>query len=176
MAHKKVLFVVAHNGYHPVEYLIPKKTLEHAGFKVITASNVIGNATAKDKSTTIATEEIKDVDVMEYEAIVFIGGPGAMDNLDNQDSYTLINEAVGAEKLVCAICIAPRILANAGVLNLVSATGWDGDGQLQSIFDEYDVYYVKAPVVTDQGFITATGPEAAQDFADEILAQLKTKE
>jgi protease I len=173
MAQKKVVLIVAHKGYHPVEYSITKKILEQAGFKIITASNVIGTATAKDNSTTRATEEIKDVDVTDCDAIVFIGGPGAMDNLDNQESYTLINEAVASDKLVCAICVAPRILANAGVLNLVSATGWDGDGQLENIFYENDIYYEKeVPVVVDQRFITATGPEAVQDFADAIVSEL----
>lgn len=172
MAHKKVLMVVAYEGYQPLEYQIPKKRLEHAGFSVITASNKAGTATAKDKSTTNVDITIDKAIAGDYAAIIFVGGPGTLENLDNQISYQLITEAVDMGKLVCAICIAPRILAHASVLNEVAATGWNGDGELSDTYDEYGVIYENAPVVIDQGFITATDPSAATEFADAIVKEL----
>jgi len=175
MAHRKVLIIVAHDGYQQIEYLLPKKTLEHANFNVVTASNKSGTATAKDKSQTTIDITTENAIASDYAAIILVGGPGTLDNLDNQITYQLLTEAVDLGKLVGAICIATRILAHAGILTEVAATGWDGDGELADIYEEYGATYIQAPVVNDQGIITATDPSAAQDFADAILAELKNK-
>ncbi len=171
----KILLVVAHDGYQSLEYQIPKKTFEHAGFKVVTASNKPGKATAHDKSQTTVDITTEKAIAGDYSAIVFVGGSGALDNLDTMVSYQLITSAVDLEKLVAAICVSPRILAHAGVLTEVAATGWDGDEELADIYNEYGVTYVQAPVVSDQNFVTASGPAAAQDFADTIVRELKNR-
>ena len=111
----------------------------------------------------------------DYAAIVLVGGPGAMDNLDNEITYQLVREAYDLDKLIAAICISPRILAHASLLSEVAATGWDGDNQLAEIYNEYGATYVQAPVVSDQNIITGTDPAASQEFADTILRTLKGK-
>ena len=130
---KKVLMVIAHTGYQPIEYGTPKKTLEAAGYTVITASNKAGTATAKDGSTAAVNLILADVQMKDYDAIIFVGGSGAMDNLDSEESYELLREAFHEEKLIGAICVAPRILAHAGILTSVAATGWDGDEKSQRL-------------------------------------------
>ena len=167
--------IIAFEGYQQVEYLIPKKTFEHAGFKVITASNKPGMATAKDKSQTKVDSSIEDAVAADYVAVVVVGGPGAMDNLDNQITYQLLTQAFDLQILIGAICIAPRILAHATILTDIAATGWDDDNNLKALYDEYGVVYIEAPVVHDENIITATGPHAAQQFADTIVATLKSK-
>ena len=74
-----------------------------------------------------------------------------------------------------AICIAPRILAKAGVLKNVHATGWDGDGELQRVFDTYGVIRVEESVVMDGVVVTAHGPAAARDFGKKIIEVLRKK-
>lgn len=173
MEKKKILLVIAHQGYQPVEYGIPKRTLEQTGFIVTTASNKPGMATAKDTSTTKVDIVLDKVNAMDYDGIFFIGGPGALENLDNEVSYALINDAFRLGKIVGAICISTRILAAAGVLTAHAATGWDGDGRLADIYREYEVYYLPDQEVVTQGnIITATGPSAAQEFADQIIRML----
>lgn len=172
MAHHKVVLVVAHQGYQPVEYSIPKKTLTQAGFTVVTASNKAGTAMAKDGSTTPVDILIDNVNPATYAGIFFIGGPGAMEALDNQISHSLITQAARLEKPLGAICVSPRILARAGILTDKRATGWDGDNQLASVFKEYGVIYVAQPVVTDDLIVTAQGPMVAQGFADAIVKVL----
>lgn len=173
MAHRAVLMIIAHEGYQPIEYTIAKKTLEHAGFRIVTASNKPGMATATDKSHAQVNLLIQDAIAADYEALVVIGGPGTLDNLDNQITYQLLTQADDLGILVAAICIAPRILAHANLLADGVATGWDGDDQLGEIYEEYGVTYIQAPVVTYQNIITAADPAAAQEFADTILKYLK---
>lgn len=173
MVTNTILFVVSHQGYQPVEYSVPKKLLEQAGFRVVTASNQPGIATATDESTTPVDLLVQDALSTDYDGIFFIGGSGALENLDNQTSYQLIANAIEQKKVVGAICISTRILAAAKVLKGKRATGWNGDNALGGIYKEYDVQYVPKDVVVDGTIITATGPAVAREFGEQIITLLQ---
>ena len=173
---KKVVFIVASNGYHEIEYGIPKAILEQSGVKVITASDKPDGAVAKDKSTTPVDITLDKIKVTDYDGIFFIGGPGALDCLDNSTSYHIISEAKKHEIPYGAICISPRILAKAYGLQGKRATGWNGDNALETIFKSFDVTYVtRDNVVVDGLVVTATGPKAAKEFAQGIMQVLAKK-
>lgn len=167
-----VVLVVASEGYQPVEYSVPKKILESAGIMVTVASDKQGKVVAADGSTSHADLEISAIPVDQYGAVVFIGGPGAMDHLDNPASYKIIKSAYQAKKIVAAICIAPRIFAKAGILKGKRATGWDGDGELAELFKNLQVTYEPRSVVIDGNIITATGPSVAHEFGVKIVEAL----
>jgi protease I len=170
-----IILVVAHTGFQPLEYAIPKKILTNAGFTVITASTTLGTATSSTGDTVKVDLLIKNIDPQTYDGIFFVGGPGALDDLDNQTSYTILQAAAAAHKPYGAICISPRILAHAGVLKNKKATGWDDDGELADIFKKHSVTYVHKHVVVDSTIITATGPAAAQEFGTSIVHLFKKK-
>ena len=140
---KKILFIIAGEGYQPIEYGIPKKILLDAGMSVVTASNVEGKATASDNSTTQVDIVLADVIVAEYDGIFIVGGPGAMTFLDYGETYRIVREAKDAGIYYGAICISPRILAHAGVLKGKKVTGWDGDEKLAGIFDSVNAVYIR---------------------------------
>jgi protease I len=171
----RVLFIVAYEGYQPIEYGEPKKLLEKAGFSVITASTRHGSALAKDGSTTPVDVILEKVNVDDYAGIFFIGGPGAMDHLDNATSYHIIQKAAQKKIPLGAICVSPRILAKAGVLQGKKATGWNADNALPEIYKEYGVLYSPEDVVVDGTIITATGPATAKKFGERIITLLKKK-
>lgn len=173
MITKKVLLVIASQGYQPVEYAVPKNLLEQAGFTVDTASDAVGIATAKDNTTTTSDILIRDAQLNDYDGLFFIGGPGALDHLDNDTSYDLISKFAKAKKPIGAICISTRIFAHAGVLKNKQATGWDGDNELAGIYKEYGAHYVPKDVVVDGKIVTATGPNAAREFAEYIITLLQ---
>lgn len=167
---KKVLLIIAHKGFQPVEYNAPKKILQEAGVKVITASNAPGTAVSAMSNETAEVDLIlSEVKTADYDGIFFIGGPGALEHLDNAESHRIIKEAAASGKLWGAICISPRILAAAGVLKNKKATGWNGDGQLPKILADVGAEYVNKPVVVDGNLITASGPAAAEEFGRTIL-------
>jgi protease I len=87
--------------------------------------------------------------------------------------HTILQKVVAAEKPCGAICIATRILAQAGLLAHKKATGWDGDLKLAALYQEHRSTYVKTPVVIDGKIITAQGPDAAKDFGNGIVSILK---
>lgn len=175
MVTKKVLFVVASKGYQSVEFAVPKNLLEQAGFTVVTASDQEGFAHAQDESTIPIDLKIYDAAVNDYDGIFFVGGPGALEHLDHEFSYNLIQHAFKDKKIIGAICIATRILAHAGILRDKQATGWNGDNELASIYQDYRVQYVPKDVVVDGSIITATGPNAAREYAEIIISLLQER-
>jgi putative intracellular protease/amidase len=172
MAVGKILFVVAHKGYQPIEYGEPKKILEDAGFTVVTASNKSGTATDSEGGTTHVDLPLNKVKVADYDGIFFVGGPGALEHLDNEESYRIIKQAAQRYLPLGAICVSTRILAKAGALTRKRATGWNGDNELEKIYEMYDVIYLPEPVVVMENIITAVGPTAAKTFGQEIISLL----
>lgn len=164
-----IALVIAHDGYQATEYSVPKEMLEAAGFTVITISNEPGTATATDGSTTSIDSVLEDLDVHKIDGLFFIGGSGALQDLDTNLSHQRIQEAAMLGIPLGGICIAPRILAKAGALVAKEATGWNGDGLLEEIFTRHGVFYTEQEVVTDGNCITASGPHAAQAFGQAIL-------
>lgn len=172
-----VLLIIASQGFQQVEYHETKKVIAQAGFPVITASNKSGNAVAKDGSMVPVEITTDKVDVSNYAGIFFIGGPGALECLDNTISYKIAQEACAQNKPVGAICIATRILAKSGILHDKYATGWNEDGELDQIFAENNVIYLpEEKVVAESNIITATDPSVAHDFGLHIVEMLQNQQ
>ena len=69
------------------------------------------------------------------------------------------------KKLVSAICVAPAILANAGILKDKKVTGWSG---VKEVLEANGAIYTGRPVQVDGNIITADGPSSAQEFGETI--------
>lgn len=172
-----VLLVIASQGFEPVEYGETKKVIEAGGFTVQTASDTSDRAIGKDGSSVLVDIALDDVVPHNYSGVFFVGGPGAMEHLDNITSYKILQEAFYQNKPVGAICIATRILAKAGVLNDKYATGWNEDGELDRIYADNKVIYTPGEkVVAVDNVITATDPSAAHDFGKHIVEMLQNKQ
>lgn len=170
---KKVLLIIAHRGFQPVEYGTPRQVLTAAGIQVVTASNILGTAVSSMTNEPARVDVVLDeVKIDDYDGMFFIGGPGALANLDNEKSYRIISEVSASGKIWGAICISPRILAAAGVLENKKATGWDGDNELVGILAKAGAEYVRKPVVVDGNLITGNGPEAAEEWGTAIARAL----
>lgn len=171
----KVALIIASKGYQQVEYSVTKKVLENNNFTVVTVSDTAGTATAKDNTSAIVDLTLDALKVTDYAGIFFIGGPGSMERLDTEKSYSILRDAKAHFIPRGAICLATRILAHAGILDGLEATGWDGDNELSKIYQEYKVTYAPVAVVTCDYTITATGPSAAEEFGQAIVMLLKTQ-
>ncbi len=172
----KILFIVAKNGFRDVEYFAPKAILENAGHIVKTASNGKAGelASGADGGETKIDLNINDAKADDFDAVVFVGGPGALENLDNEESYRLARETSAKGKLLAAICVAPVILAKAGVLENRKATVWNSvsDKSAIEIFKNSGVIFVNESVVEDDNIITADGPKSAEEFGKKISSFL----
>ncbi len=177
MAEKKVILVVAHKGFQQIEYSVSKMLFEHSGILTTTAStSKDAPATDQDGATIDVDLTIDEIVVENYNAIIFIGGPCALKDLDNEKSYSVIQKASDAKVLLGAICITPRILAKAGVLTNKRATSWNNDNEAAAFFKTYDVNYKASDIIVDKTnnstIVTAVGPNATREFAEHIISLL----
>ena len=170
---KRALFIIAQKDYQDYEYGAPKKILEEDGIEVITASKQIGICQGAFGGSAEATIAIADVNVSEYDVIVFIGGAGAVGYQHDVQAHLTAQEAINRGKILAAICISPTTLAYAGVLEGKKATVWNQDEKQAEILTKNGAEFVDQPVVVDGKIITANGPPAAEEFGKEILEMLK---
>jgi protease I len=168
---RKVVLVIAYKNFQDREYTATKKVLEEAGVEVKTASNekrMAEGAIGLKIAVDLLVGEVKPAD---FDAVVFIGGSGALEELDNEISYNLARATIKQNKILAAICISPVILAKAGVLKNKKATVWWDDFNKEpiSILKENGAEFIDKKVVVDGKIITANGPAAAAEFGRAIL-------
>lgn len=162
---QKALLIIAKTGFQDHELTGVRQALLSHGFDVVLASTEVGTCTGKFGSSEWPTIALKDVDVVDYDRIAFIGGPGAGAFADHSDALRIARETVQAKKPLGAICIAPVILAKAGVLQGKRATVWDdGEGTQAKILLDAGATYTGEAVTFDGLIITGSGPEVADEF------------
>jgi len=164
----RALIVIAPAGFQDHELKGARDALLLAGFDVVIGSTKIGTCTGKFGSSEQATVAIADADIADYDRIAFIGGPGAAPLADDADCQRLARAQVQAKKPLGAICIAPTILAKAGVLKGKKATVWNVDGKQAALLRSYGATFTDEPVTVDGLIVTANGPEAAEEFGEKL--------
>lgn len=167
---KKVLMIIASKNFRDEELLKPKEIFEKNGFKVIIASSSLNTATGMLGAKVNPQILIDKVNVKDYDAIVFVGGVGATEYFTNQVALRIAQESVKQGKLLAAICIAPRILAEAEVLKGKKATVWKTEAEA---LKSKGAVYTGKDVQIDGKIVTASGPHAAEEFAISIVSLLK---
>ncbi|MBN1544218.1 DJ-1/PfpI family protein [Candidatus Woesearchaeota archaeon] len=166
---KSILMVIAPEGFRDEEFLEPEAVFERAGADVTVASKGVSVAKGKLGATAEVDIDISDVNVEDYDAVVFIGGPGASVYFDDPTALKIAKDAYAAGKVAAAICIAPSILANAGVLKGRKATCFESES---GNVGEKSAGYTGEPVTVDGLIVTANGPAAAKRFGQEIVKLL----
>jgi len=168
---KKILMVIAFQDFRDEEYFVPKEILEKNGFTVETVSSQIGLAIGVEGGEIEVSKTAKEIETTNYDGVIFVGGPGMTEELDNLDFQKLARDFNQENKLVSAICIAPALLAKAKLLENKRATVWSSplDKSAIKILRENGSIYADQPVVVDGKIITANGPEAAKDFGEAIV-------
>ena len=166
---KKVLIVVAPRDFRDEELFNPKKVLESAGVKVLITSKEVSEAKGMLGGKAKVDLDLPQVKITEYDALVLVGGSGATIYFNDPVVLDLARKAVSENKIVAAICIAPSILANAGVLEGKKATVFESE---KDNLIAKGAILINQPVVQDGTFITANGPAAARVFGEKIVEML----
>lgn len=168
---KKILFIIAKEGFREEEFFVPAEILRKAGHQILTASD--GNsdemAIGADGDEAKIDFNFGEINPEDFNLIIFVGGPGALKHLDNETGYKIAKKTVAEGGKLAAICIAPIILAKAGVLMGRRATAWTSSLNKKSIdiLKENGAIYIDKPVVVDE-IITANSPEAAREFGNAL--------
>ena len=159
---KKVVMIIASDAFRDEEFKLPSEHLRACGVRVTVASSKLDEATGMRGMKVKPDVLIGDVKADDYDAVIFVGGGGASEYFDDPTAHAIAKSAVEGKKLLAAICIAPSTLANAGVLKGRKATCWESE-RLNLKRKGADVQ--DKPVVRDGLVVTASGPDAAEEFA-----------
>ena len=166
---KTVALVIAEKVFRDEEYQAPKEILESAGIKVLTVSTTLGKAVGKLGLEVTPDLLLKDLNAAEIDALIFIGGGGSSQYFEDPLAHGVAREFYQRGKIIGAICIAPVILAKAGLLKDKRATvSPSGAGELKA----NGAIYHGNELESDGRIITGRDVDAAANFGKELLRML----
>lgn len=167
---KKVLMVIAFENFRDEELFTPKEIIEKNGFSVDIASVKKGIATGMLGAKVNVNLTLKEVKESDYIGIIFVGGIGSESLFNDNYALNLAEKFYKNKKVVGAICLAPGILANSGILKGKRATCFPTASE---ILKKNGAIYTGNLVEVDGNIITGKGPEAAEKFGMEFVKHLK---
>jgi len=166
MGKKAIVFLA--NGFEETEALAPTDIMRRCGIDVTLISiNETRTVTSSHNIVITADQTINDK-LTEYDLIFLPGGMPGTNNLNATDIVK--NEVISAYnngRHIAAICAAPLILGQLGLLNGKKATCFPG-------FEEHlkGAQLTKQAVVTDGRITTAIGAGASLKLGIELVAIL----
>jgi protease I len=164
---KKVVMVVPLKNFWDIELTKVKEIFEQNGLMVTIASSTLKEAEGMFGTQIKPDVILSKVRAALYDAIVFIGGEGAIQYWDDPHAHRLVKAAVKEGRVLGAISIAPIILANTKVLKGKRATVWSTLGKR---LKGSGAIYTGSTLEVDGNIVTADSYEAAEEFANAILS------
>lgn len=165
-----MIFLFIADGFEDIEAIGTADILRRCGHEVqfvsITGKRVVTSA----HGVVIKADSIfRKNHIIKPEALIFPGGLKSAETMKNNNVLRLtIQQQAYQHTLMAAICAAPMILGNAGVLRGFHATIYPG---MEEHIDGA-IYHSNARVVEHENFITANGPGATRHFAFVIARRL----
>lgn len=168
-----MVYVLLATGFEEIEALAFTDILRRAGIAVSTVSVNNDEYAIGSHGIKVVTDiNINEVCNNDIEAVVLPGGmPGTLNLQKSEKVIELVNYANANNKLLGAICAAPMIIGELGLLIDKKATCYPG-------FEKH----LKGAIVTenkseyDGNIITAKGAGATHEFAHCFVSILKNKE
>jgi protease I len=172
----RVLIAIAPEKFRDEELAVPVAAFKAAGIAFDIVSTRRGTCTGMLGAKVPVTLSFEEVDPKPYDGLVIIGGSGSQVHLWEDDLLqVLVKYFQESGKVVAAICLAPVVLARAGILKGKKATHFDSPTAFREMKGGGAVL-VNQPVVIDTRIITANGPSASQAFADAVIKTLTAVE
>jgi len=165
-----MIYIFLAEGFEEIEALTPADCLRRAGKTVKTVG--IGGSVITGAHGIAVQTDLTEADVLLDDALEMIVLPGGMPGTRNLQKNPTVRKAVQfcaeQNRRIAAICAAPSILGEMGVLRGKTATCYPGfEPELTGC------NAVAVPVCQDGNIITGRGPGAAMDFGLKLVAVLK---
>lgn len=129
------------------------------------ASTEAGECSGSRGGSVDAERALEQVRTAQHAAVVFVGGGGAKLLYDDPEAHRIAREARELRIPLGAICLAPVILARAGVLRGVRATV---AGTEAATLTANRAIYTGPGVTVDDGIVTANCPKSSSRFGHEL--------
>lgn len=172
------ILIMATNGFEQSELFAPLEKLRAAGASVHVATPDGEAITGWDKDKwgrkCEADLKIDDVSHEDYIALVLPGGQINPDILRTQDeAVNLVRDFVSGDKVVAAICHAPWLLVEAGVVQGREMTSYHS---IQTDVKNAGANWVDKEVAVDNGVITSRNPDDLDAFVAKIIEEIEEGE
>ncbi|NMB57277.1 DJ-1/PfpI family protein [Candidatus Beckwithbacteria bacterium] len=167
---KKVVFVLAPRDFRDEEYFQPKVILQSQAVQIFTVAK--GNEeelTGSQGGKARTDEKLENITAANFDALVFVGGKGSRVYFKDKKIHKIINDFNDQQKVIAAICSAPAILANAGILKDKKAVCFEKE---REILEVNGAKFVDEEIVVDHNIITARDFNAALNFGSKIAELL----
>jgi protease I len=168
-AERKALLIVPAVNFRDEEFFETQRILTEAGIKVTFASSTIGVLHSMSGRIFYSELTLDKVRVRDFDAVVFIGGTGATEYFNDPLALDIAKQAAADHKVLAAISTAPAILANAGVLKNVRATGFLSE---RGLMLKGGANYTGTSLERDGLIITSSDSSATTSFARAIVAAI----
>ena len=170
---KKIL-ILATNGFEQSELEVPRDTLKAAGATVHVVSPEDGKIKGWDKDdwggSVAVDRNLKDVTAKDYDAIILPGGQINPDLLRVEPAaIALVRDFYDQKKIVAAVCHAPWLLIEAGVVKGRKVTSYKS---IKTDVINAGGVWEDSPVVVDQGLITSRNPGDLEAFSRKIVEEV----
>lgn len=172
------ILIMAADGFEQSELEVPLERLQDAGANIDIASIEKGDITGWDEDDwgdEIEVDvKISDVDIDDFDALILPGGQINPDLLRvNEAAVSLIRDFAATGKPVAAICHAPWLLIEAGLVNGRRLTCYKS---IRTDVANAGATVVDEAVVVDGNIITSRCPDDLPAFCDAIIEALATSE
>lgn len=169
-----MVYVFLADGFEEVEAIAPIDILRRGNVNVTTVSLTKKNIVRGVHNICIETDTLMEkLDIREVpEMLVLPGGmPGTQNLKEDKRLETLLKMTYAAGGYIAAICAAPSIIGELGMLEGREATCYPG-------FEEslHGARVTEKRVVKDGNIITAIGMGAAIEFGVELVKTLRSGE
>ncbi len=167
MSQTSVLVPLA-EGFEELEAITIIDLLRRAEVNVVVAGLQPGSVRASRDTVHVPDMSLDEALQRSYDMVVLPGGLPGADHLNADPRiHTLLQQMAVEDKYTAAICAAPKVLADAGLLEQREATSYPG------FLKETNAKIVEGrSVVVDGKVITSRGPGTAMDFALALIEQL----
>ncbi len=171
----KKIAILATNGFEQSELEVPLKKLREAGATVDVVSPEPGQIKGwdmKDWGHPVKVDKtLGEVSAQDYDAIVLPGGQLNPDYLRvNQQAIAFIRDFYSAGKTVAAVCHAPWLLIEAGIMKGHRATSYKS---IKTDVINAGGQWLDEEVVADQGLITSRQPSDLDAFSAKIIWEVR---
>ncbi len=169
----KKVAIIAADMVERVELEEPRKALEDAGATIELISIKPGEIDAFDhfdRARKIKVDRlVEEADASDYDALMIPGGVGNPDQLRaDENAVSFARDFFEAGKPVAAICHAPWLLLEGGVVRDRQLTSWPS---LQTDIRNAGGNWVDKQVVVDRGLVTSRKPDDIPAFNEKMIEE-----